>query len=80
MRLQEKMVQMNGQKVNCKVRQQSFQGMYKIAQCHCAEAEDKKAKKQLWRTLLNEAEVGITLTLCCHAFPGLILECSLSEH
>lgn len=40
-----KMVQMNGQKVNCKVRQQSFQGMYKIAQCYCAEAEDKKAKK-----------------------------------
>lgn len=75
-----KMVQMNGQKVNCKVRQQSFQGMYKIAQCYCAEAEDKKAKKQSWRTLLNKAEVDITLTLCCHAFPGFILECSLLEH
>lgn len=49
---------MNGQKVNCKVRQQSFQGMYKIAQCHCAEAEDKKAKKLTWRTLLKKKRLA----------------------
>lgn len=38
-------VPMSGQEGNCKVKKQSFQDVYKIAQLNCAEAEDKKAKK-----------------------------------
>lgn len=44
---QDEIVAKNGSDgwTESKVRLQSFQGMYNIAQCHCAEAEDRKAKK-----------------------------------